>query len=97
MDNIIDFKWCEAHGFESPFANTARDSSMCLVKDGYYVVVYTERTTGEKELFVQNRDLKKKMTFEMPKYDFKNNVKNDFTVDDLKLMCDLINLDYPIK
>ena len=33
----------------------------------------------------------------MPKYDFKNDVRNDFTTSDLKHMCELVGLEYPIK
>lgn len=98
MSEIINFEWCEKHGFERPGMNVATDSSYCLTKDDkYYLVVYTERTTGDKELFVNNPEYKKKISMEMPKYDFKNNVRNDFTTSDLKHMCELVGLEYPIK
>ena len=45
---IINKEWCEQHGMEKPYANVATDTSYCLVKDRYYIVVYTESTTGEK-------------------------------------------------
>ena len=65
--------------------------------DKYYIVVYTERTTGDKELFVNNPEYKKTIRMEIPKYDFKNDVINDFTTSDLKHMCELVGLEYPIK
>ena len=41
MSEIINFEWCEKHGFERPGMNVATDSSYCLVKDDkYYIVVY---------------------------------------------------------
>ena len=98
MSEIINFEWCEKHGFERPGMSVATDSSYCLTKDDkYYLVVYTERTTGDKELFVNNPEYKKKISMEMPKYDYKNDVRNDFTTSDLKHMCELVGLKYPIK
>lgn len=96
---IIDFKWCEKHGMERPGMNVATDNSMCLLDDeGHsYLVVYTERTTGEKELFVKNPDNKKSITFTTPKYDFKRNVKYDFTTADIETMCDMVGLYYPFS
>ena len=92
---IINKEWCERHGMEMPYANVARDSSYCLVKERYYVVIYTESSTGEKKLFAQNPAIKKSIEMIMPKYDFKLDIHNDFTTNDLKKMCDMINLEYP--
>jgi hypothetical protein len=92
---IINREWCEQHGMEKPYANVARDTSYCLIKDGYYIVIYTESTTGEKKLFAQNRTIKKSIEMEMPKFDYNLNRFNDFTTDDLHRMCEMINLDYP--
>lgn len=92
---IINKEWCEQHGMEKPYANVATDTSYCLVKDRYYIVVYTESTTGEKKLFVQNPSIKKKIEMEMPKFDYKLNKQNDFTTDDLQRMCEIISLKYP--
>lgn len=92
---IIDGEWCELHGMEKPGMNVARDTSYCLVKDRYYIVVYTESTTGEKKLFVQNPSTKKNIEFEIPKFDYKLNKHNNFTTDDLHTMCELINIEYP--
>lgn len=99
MNKIIDFNWCEKHGMERPGMNVGTDSSMCLVDDEgrRYLIVYTERTTGEKELFVKNPENKKSLTFTMPKFDFKQNVKNDFTTDCLEMMCDMVGLFYPFE
>ena len=38
-------------------------------------------------VFVNNPEYKKNIRMEMPKYDFKNDVRNDFTTSDLKHMC----------
>lgn len=99
MDNIIDFNWCEKHGMERPGMNVSTDSSMCLLDDEErnYLVVYTERTTGEKELFVKNPDNNKSITFTTPKYDFKRNVKYDFITADIEMMCDMVGLFYPFE
>ena len=91
---IINFEWCEKHGFEKPGMNVATDSSMFYVKDRYYLVGYTERTTGEKQLFVQNPEIKKSIEMTMPKFDYKNNIKNDFTTKNLKTMFQLVGMEY---
>lgn len=97
MGQIIDCNWCQKHGMEKPGMNVATDESYYLVKDRYYIVGYTERTTGEKELFVQNpkHKQKKSIQFNMPKFNWEENKKNDFTTDDLKTMCKLVGLEYP--
>lgn len=92
---IINKEWCEQHGMEKPYANVARDTSYCLVKDRYYIVIYTESTTGEKKLFVQNPAIKKSVEMIMPKYDFKLDKHNDFTTDDLQKLCNIVDLEYP--
>lgn len=94
---IINFEWCEKHGFKNPGMNVTTDSLMYYVKDRYYLVGYTERTTGEKQLFVQNPETKKSIEMTMPKFDFKQNVKNDFTTDCLEMMCDMVGLFYPFE
>jgi hypothetical protein len=96
---IIDFKWCEEHGMERPGMNVATDNSMCLLSNdkNHYIIIYTERTTGEKELYVMNPENKKTLTFTTPKYDFKCNVKYDFTTADIETMCDMVGLCYPFS
>jgi hypothetical protein len=96
---IIDFKWCEKHGMERPGMNVATDKSMCLLSNdkNHYIIVYTERTTGEKELYVMNPENKKTLTFTMPKINFKSMSKNDFTTDDIKTMCGVVGLSYPFE
>ena len=95
MEENIDFKWCEEHGMEKPGMYVASESSYCLLDNGWYTVVYTERTTGEKRLFVNNPKRKFSIDAEMPKYDYENDKRNYFTTEHLRMMCEIVQLDYP--
>lgn len=102
MSEIIDFKWCEKNGFERPGMNVASDTSYCLLTEDkkWYQVVYTESTMGHKKLSVMNHKTKKDVTIEMPKFDFSKegeDIKNNFTTNDLKIMYQLVDMEYPIK
>ena len=99
---IIDFNWCEEHGFERPGMNVASDTSYSLItKDKkWYQAVYTESTMGNKKLSVINHNTKKDVTMEMPKFDFNKegeDIKNNFTTDDLKTMYQLVDIEYPFE
>ena len=99
---IIDFNWCEEHGFERPGMNVASDTSYCLLTEDkkWYQAVYTESTMGNKKLSVINHNTKKDVTMEMPKFDFNKegeDIKNNFTTDDLKTMYQLVDIEYPFE
>ena len=95
MEEIINFEWCEKHNMSLFRVNVARDRSFYLEKDGYCCVVYTESSTGEKTIHVFNPLNKKQLEFTMPKISFKENKRNEFTTNDLKVMCELVGLEYP--
>lgn len=99
---IIDFNWCEEHGFERYGMNVASDTSYCLLTEDkkWYQAVYTESTMGNKKLSVINPKTKKDVTIEMPKFDFSKegeDIKNNFTTDDLKSMYQLVDIEYPFE
>lgn len=95
MGEIINFEWCEKHNMELFRVNVARDKSFYLEKDGYCCVVYTESSTGEKTIHIFNPSNKKQLDLTMPKISFNENKHNEFTVNDLKVMCELVGLEYP--
>ena len=95
MEEIINFEWCEKHNMSLARVNVSRDKSFCLEKDGYCCVVYTESSTGEKTIHVFNPLNKKQLDLTMPKTSFNENKPNDFTVNDLKVMCGFVGLEYP--
>ena len=94
MENI-DFNWCEKHNMTKVRVNVARDNSFYLEKDGFCYFVYTESTSGEKTIHVINPFNKKQIELTMPKFSLKENKRNEFNTDDLKIMCDLVGLEYP--
>lgn len=99
---IIDFNWCEEHGFERPGMNVTSDTSYCLFTENkkWYQAVYIESTMGYKKLSVINPKTKKDVTIEMPKFDFSKegeDIKNNFTTDDLKTMYQLVDMEYPFE
>ena len=99
---IIDFNWCEEHGFEGPGMNVASDTSYCLLTEDkkWYQAVYTESTMCNKKLSVKNHKTQKTVTMEMPKFDFSKegeDIKNNFTTDDLKTMYQLVDIEYPFE
>ena len=99
---IIDFNWCEEHGFERHVVNVAGTSyCYCLLTENkkWYQAVYTE-SMGNKRLSVINHKTKKGITTEMPKFDFSKEgegIKNNFTTDDLKTMYQLVDIEYPFE
>lgn len=95
MEEIINFEWCEKHNMSLSRVNVARDKSFYLEKDGYCCVVYTESSTGEKTIHVFNPLNKKQLDLTMPKTSLIENKPNDFTVNDLKVMCEFVGLEYP--
>lgn len=95
MEEIINFKWCENNFLEKHKINVASDVSYSLLKDKYYVITYTESSSGEKKLCVFNPLNSKMIDFTMPKICFKQNKRNEFTTNDIKIMCDLVGLEYP--
>lgn len=95
MEEIINFEWCEKHNMSLARVNVARDKSFYLEKDGYCCVVYTESSTGEKTIYVFNPLNKKQLDLTMPKTSLIENKPNDFTVNDLKVMCEFVGLEYP--
>lgn len=95
MEEIINFEWCERHNMSLVRVNVARDKSFYLEKDGYCCVVYTESSTGEKTIHVLNPLNKKQLDLTMPKISLNENKLNEFTVNDLKVMCELVGLEYP--
>lgn len=95
MEEIINFEWCEKHNMSLARVNVARDKSFYLEKDGYCCVVYTESSTGEKTIHVFNPLNKKQLDLTMPKTSLIENKPNDFTVNDLKGMCEFVGLEYP--
>ena len=55
---------------------------------------------GNKKLSVINYKTKKDVTIEMPKFDFSKegeDIKNNFTTDDLKTMYQLVGMEYPFE
>ena len=56
MNEIVNFEWCEKHGFERPGMNVASDTSYCLLTEDkkWYQAIYTESTMGHKKLSVIN-------------------------------------------
>lgn len=95
MEEIINFEWCEKHNMSLARVNVARDKSFYLEKDGYCCFVYTESSTGEKTIHVFNPLNKKQLDLTMPKTSLIENKPNDFTVNDLKVMCEFVGLEYP--
>ena len=95
MEEIINFEWCEKHNMSLSRVNVARDKSFYLEKDGYCCVVYTESSTGEKTIHFFNPLNKKQLDLTMPKTSFNENKPNNFTVNDLKVMCEFVGLEYP--
>ena len=82
--------------------NVASDTSYCLLTEDkkWYQAVYTESTMGNKRLSVINHNTKKDVTMEMPKFDFSKegeDIKNNFTTDDLKTMYQLVDIEYPFE
>lgn len=94
MEEIINFEWCEKHNMSLARVNVARDKSFYLEKDGYCCVVYTESSTREKTIHVFNPLNKKELDLTMPKISFNENKHNEFTVNDLKVMCEFVGLEY---
>lgn len=94
-NDIIDFEWCNAHGMEKLEVNVASDTTWALVKDRNYAVVYTETTMGMKKLQASNGN--KRVSVEVPRYDFDKGIRNEFTVGMLGSMCGLIGLEWPFE
>lgn len=95
MGEIINFEWCENNYLEKHKINVASDVSYSLLKDKHYIITYTESSRGEKKLCVFNPLNGKMIDFTMPKMSFKENKHNEFTTNDLKIMCELVGLEYP--
>ena len=53
MSEIINFEWCEKHGFEQPGMNVASDSSYCLTKDEKYLNVALKQLQMTLAFFAQ--------------------------------------------
>lgn len=95
MEEIINFEWCEKHNMKQMRVNVASDKSYYLEKDKYSIIVYIESMRGEKKLFVFNPINGKQIEYILPKISLKENKYNEFTTDDLKIMCKLVDLEYP--
>ena len=95
MEEIINFEWCENNYLEKHKINVVSDVSYSLLKDKHYIITYTESSRGEKNLCGFNPLNGKMIDFTTPKISFKENKRNEFTSNDLIIMCDLVGLEYP--
>ena len=86
----IDIDWCKKHDMAFVLVNVARDTSYYLEKDGYVIFVYTQSTTGEQKLYVRNPYTCKECELTVSRL-------NTVTVDDFNKLCELIDLENPLK
>ena len=93
----INLDWCKQHGMTLSQVNVARDTSYYLETNGYIILVYTTSTTGDQKLHVINPDTKKEIEFSLSRLNRDLNKLNSITTDDLRKLCELVNLDYPFK
>ena len=93
----INVDWCKQHGMTLSQVNVARDTSYYLETNGFIILVYTTSTTGDQKLHVINPDTKKEIEFSLSRLNRDLNKLNSITTDDLRKLCELVNLDYPFK
>jgi hypothetical protein len=93
----INLDWCKQHGMTLSQVNVARDTSYYLETNGYIILVYTISTTGDQKLHVINPTTKKEIEFSVSRLNRDLNKLNSITTDDLRKLCELVNLDYPFK
>ena len=73
------------------------NTSYYLETNGYTILVYTISTTGNQKLNVINPITKKEIEFSVSRLNRDLNKLNSITTDDLRKLCELVNLDYPFK
>ncbi len=93
----INLDWCKQHGMTLFKVNVASDTSYYLETNGYTILVYTISTTGNQKLNVINPITKKEIEFSVSRLNRDLNKLNSITTDDLRKLCELVNLDYPFK
>ena len=93
----INLDWCKQHGMTLFQVNVVSDTSYYLETNGYTVLVYTKSTTGNQRLHVINPTTKKEIEFSVSRLNRDLNKLNSITTDDLRKLCELVNLDYPFK
>lgn len=93
----INLDWCKQHGMTLFQVNVVSDTSYYLEINGYTILVYTKSTTGNQRLHVINPTTKKEIEFSVSRLNRDLNKLNSITTDDLRKLCELVNLDYPFK
>ena len=93
----INLDWCKQHGMTLFKVNVASDTSYYLETNGYTILVYTISTTGNQKLNVINPITNKEIEFSLSRLNRDLNKLNSITTDDLRKLCELVNLDYPFK
>lgn len=93
----INLDWCKQHGMILSQVNVASDTSYYLETNGYIILVYTISTTGDQKLNVINLITNKEIEFSVSRLNRDLNKLNSITTDDLRKLCELVNLDYPFK
>ena len=93
----INVDWCKQHGMTLSQVNVASDTSYYLETNGYTILVYTISTTGNQKLNVINPITNKEIEFSLSRLNKDLNKFNSITTDDLRKLCELVNLDYPFK
>ena len=93
----INIDWCKQHGMILSQVNVASDTSYYLETNGYTILVYTKSTTGNQKLNVINPISNKEIEFSVSRLNRDLNKLNSITTDDLRKLCELVNLDYPFK
>ena len=93
----INLDWCKQHGMTLSQVNVASDTSYYLETNGYIILVYTISTTGDQKLHVINPTTNKEIEFRVSRLNRDLNKLNSITTDDLRKLCELVNLNYPFK
>lgn len=83
----INFEFCINNGMQKVYENVTRDTSYFLSKDGYTILVYTQSTTGYNKIEVYNPFNNKQIEMSIH--------RTSFTTDDLRTLCDLVDIEYP--
>lgn len=93
----INIEWCKQHDMVFVHVNVARDTSYYFEIDGNVILVYTTSTNGEQKLYVRNPSNRKEIELTVSNLNKEIDKFNSITTNDLKKICDLIELEYPFK
>lgn len=88
----INRNWCIEKGFTHQIVNVASCDSYYYEQKHKCIIVFTRQSVGSYSLYVENFCTRKSV--EITKKPCISHLKS-LTIDDLKVACELVGIDYP--